>query len=164
MFVPFNSLTGDARVWIYQSDRAITFEEEKILSDILKAFCEQWEVHGKPMDTSFEIRHNRFVILAANDQASGCSIDSSVRIIKEAGAAITTDFFNRNLVAFLTADGVKLITLSGLKNAYTSGEWNESTMTFNNLVDTKASFETSWLVAAQASWLNRYLPHQPVVR
>ncbi|HEY3402008.1 MAG TPA: hypothetical protein VGK59_01395 [Ohtaekwangia sp.] len=164
MFVPFNSLPGSARVWIYQSDRVITFEEEKILSDRLKAFCQQWMVHGEPMDTSFEIRYNRFVILAANDQASGCSIDSSVRILKEGGAAITTDFFNRNLVAFLTGDGVKLIALSALKNAYASGEWNESTMTFNNLIDTKASLETGWLVEAQSSWLKRYLPHQPVVR
>ena len=164
MFVPFHNLPGSSRIWIYQSDRAITFDEEKILSDILKTFCQQWMVHGEPMDTSFEIRHSRFIILAANDQASGCSIDSSVRVIKEAGSKTGIDFFNRNLVTFRDSEEIRSIPISSLREALSRGDWTISTLMFNNLVDSKEALETSWLIPAQASWLNRYLPHQPVSR
>src|SRR5688572_3717194 len=124
MYIPFQQLPGTARIWIYQSDRALSLEDEKILSDALMTFCNQWAVHGEPMDTSFEIRYNRLLVLAANDHASGCSIDSSVRIVKDAGTKVGVDFFNRGLVAFLESGKVHVVPMADLKGALARGEWN----------------------------------------
>jgi hypothetical protein len=47
---------------------------------------------------------NRFVIIAADEDrlaASGCSIDSSVRFIKQLGQEFNLDFFNRLMVYVL---------------------------------------------------------------
>lgn len=162
MFIPFSSLPDSSRIWIYQSDRTLSLAEEKILSDLLKAFTEQWTVHGESMETSFEIRYGRYLILAANDQTSGCSIDSSVRAIKDAGEKVRVDFFNRNLISFLISDNVVSIPLNKLSAAYTQGEWNESTLTFNNLIDTKGQLEKEWIIPAGSSWLKRYLPQSTV--
>lgn len=163
MHVPFTMLPAHCRIWIYQADRELTLAEEKILSDVLAAFCDQWMVHGQPMETSFEIRYNQFVILAANDQASGCSIDSSVRVVKEVGSKLGVDFFNRGLVAFLQSDRVKTVSVANLKEAFTQGQWNASTLTFNNLIDSKADLEKNWILLARASWLKRFLPSESVV-
>jgi hypothetical protein len=162
MFIPFTSLPDSSRVWIYQSDRILSLTEEKILSDMLKAFTEQWTVHGESMETSFEIRYGRYLILAANDQTSGCSIDSSVRAVKQAGEKAGVDFFNRNLISFLVSDNVNSIPLNNLAAAYAQGEWNESTLTFNNLIDTKGQLEKEWIIPAGSSWLKRYLPQSTV--
>src|SRR6188768_266542 len=111
MFVPFQSLPDHARIWIYQSERKITSEEKTIISDTLEAFTQQWAVHGQPMDASFAVLHDQFIILAANDQASGCSIDSSVRTIKNLGDQLGVDFFNRNLIAFQKRNEVTTVVL-----------------------------------------------------
>jgi hypothetical protein len=116
------------------------------------------------METSFDIRYNHFIILAANDQASGCSIDSSVRAIKEIGSAIGVDLFDRTQVAFKEKEEIVLLKLAELKQKFESGLWNEQTSTFNNLVDTKAALADNWVVAAGTTWLKRYLPKETVSR
>lgn len=158
MFVPYTSLPTHARVWIYQADRSLTNAELDIISTLLKSFTEEWMVHGQPMDASFEIRYNRFILLAANDQASGCSIDSSVRTIKEIGEKLGVDFFNRQLVCFKRGEDVFSLPLSGLKEEFANGKIDASVYVFNNLVDTKAGVEENWLQQAGNSWLKRYLP------
>ena len=164
MYIPFESLPQHSRVWIYQSGKKFTQADIDTISKALVSFTQSWSVHGQPMDASFDIRHDQFIILAVNDQASGCSIDSSVRTIKEIGSAIGADLFDRTQVAFLVKDEVVLLKLAELKQKFEEGVWHEQTPTFNNLVDTKAALADSWVVAAGTTWLKRYLPKETVSR
>jgi hypothetical protein len=164
MFVPFESLPAHARTWIYQSDKKITDREKDIISQALHTFTQQWSVHGVPMETSFDIRFDRFVILAANDQASGCSIDSSVRAIKEVGESTGINFFNRDLVTFRTGDDLTEVSLGELKRKREEGVWHGETLVFNNLVNTKGDLEQHWIVPAKSTWLKRYLPQEQVTQ
>lgn len=165
MYIPFEALPDSARIWIYQSDRKLSSADAAILSESLRAFTEQWAVHGNPINTSFCIRFDQFVILAADDKTSGCSIDSSVRAVQEAGRAVTADFFNRNLVAFrLEQNVISLTPISGLRAALQQGQWNQDTLTFNNLVSNKGDLQSSWIVPAGASWLKRYLSSESVTQ
>lgn len=162
MFVPFQSLPDHARIWIYQADRKLTVAEKNTISEALKTFTQQWLVHGQPMEASFDIAYDRFVILAANDQASGCSIDSSVRTVKELGEKLSVDFFNRQLVSFKNENDVIVFALPDLKKKFEEGAWNQHSVLFNNLVSSKAELEKNWLVLAGTSWLKRYLPRETV--
>lgn len=163
MLIPFYQLPATSRVWIYQAERKITSAEKGIISEVLTAFTQGWSVHGQPMETSFEIRHDLFIVLAANDQASGCSIDSSVRAVKEAGAATGVDFFNRTNVAFQTAGGVTLVPMGDLKKKYAEGIWSGTTPVFDNLVDTKGKLDEAWVAPAGDTWLKRYIPAESVL-
>lgn len=160
MYIPFNSLPAQSRIWIYQSDKKFTPADIQTISQMLQSFTDNWQVHGQPMEASFDIRYDQFVILAANDQASGCSIDSSVRIMKELGSTINADFFNRTKVAFLMANEIVLLATTELKEKYSERSWNHLTPTFNNLVDTKSALAKNWLVPAGSTWLKRYLPRK----
>jgi hypothetical protein len=161
MFVPFQSISPTARVWIYQANRKFTNEENKTIASFLLAFTEQWSAHSQALKTSFDIRYDQFIILAADEDynsASGCSIDSSVRAIKQIEQNIGVELFNRNLIAFFQKGIVDLIPLAELKQKYSSGAWNEDSLTFNNLVTVKDQLENGWLVKAGDTWLKRYLP------
>jgi hypothetical protein len=158
MNVPFEKLVPTARTWIYQANRKMSSEEKTTIKQALGDFTEQWLVHGLPLEASFDIRHDLFVILAANDTTSGCSIDSSVRAMKEAGSLTGIDFFNRNLVAFKYPDEIRLVDLSLLKVAFQQGEWTEETLVFNNMTSTLRELEERWLVPAGSTWLKRYIP------
>lgn len=165
MFVPFEKIHDRSRIWIYQSNRKFNVDEVRIISGSLRAFTEGWLVHGSPMQASFDIRFDRFIILAADEDvnsASGCSIDDSVRTIKKLGSDLSIDFFDRTQVAFRTADQVFLIPTSDLKNKLSAGAWNAETTVFNNLVGSKGDIDTTWQVAAGTTWLKRFLPKQTV--
>jgi hypothetical protein len=157
MYIPFQKLSPAARTWIYQADRKLTEADKVIIGEKLREFAEQWLVHGAPLEASFEIRHEYFVILAANDTTSGCSIDSSVRVVKEIGSLTGIDFFNRNLIAFQHPGKITLIELALLKSEFLKGGWNEETLVFNNVVPTLLELEHRWLVPAGSTWLKRYV-------
>ncbi len=112
MFIPFEKLPPHSRIWVYQSDRPFSVDEEKVISGSLITFCSQWEAHGSPLQTSFKIEYHQFVILAVDESsagASGCSIDGSVRVLKELGNHLSIDFFDRSLVAFSKMKKFKVI-------------------------------------------------------
>jgi hypothetical protein len=166
MFIPFEKIQDSSRIWIYQANRKFNYEESKIISDALTTFTEGWLVHGSPMQASFSLRYDQFVILAADEDAnaaSGCSIDDSVRTLKRLGSELTIDFFDRTLVGFKNAAHVFTIPASDLKSKLNDGAWNSDTLVFDNLVKTKRDLTQAWLVPAGSSWLKRYLPKQTVV-
>lgn len=161
MFVPFEEISPTARVWIYQLDRSVTEQEKGEIGKVIKEFCHQWQAHGSPLYTSFQLMYDHFVVLAVDEKAasaSGCSIDGSVRVLKELGARHNIDFFNRSLAAFLINDEIVVYPLNQLKEIFTSGTLSPATTTFNNLVESKADFLDNWMVPAGKSWLAKYLP------
>jgi hypothetical protein len=162
MFVDFNTLPQTSRIWIYQADKPFTARDKDFISGFLPRYCEGWVAHGQPLKASFEIKFDQFIILAVDEEfnaTSGCSVDDSVRAIKQIEEATGLDFFNRQRIAFFK-DDVMTFELSGLKQKLATGMWNEATLTFNNLVTAKYQLEKEWLVPAGSTWLKRYIPHE----
>ncbi len=161
MFIAFSDLPPDARVWVYQLNRALGDVERQRVEDTMKEFCRGWSAHGSPLQTSYHLEYNHFLVLAVDEQsgdASGCSIDGSVRVLKEIGSVLHVDFFDRTSVGFLIDDRVKMYPVSSLKDLFGAGTLSASTITFDNLVATKAEFENGWRIPANRSWLAKYLP------
>lgn len=160
MFVPFTSLPAATRIWVFQANRPFTTDELQMAEKQLRAFTDEWAVHGSPLDTSFAIKYHQFIVLAADEShqsASGCSIDSSVRVLKAIEQSTGVQLFDRTLVAFKRGEQVVLFPLQQLKQKFAEGILNEDSLTFNNLVSTKGAFEKEWLVPAGETWLKRYL-------
>ncbi|MBA4056996.1 MAG: hypothetical protein C0490_19935, partial [Marivirga sp.] len=165
MLVPFKSLPDHSRIWIYQSNRKFNSQELNIISEVLTAFTERWSVHGNPLPGSFDIRFDQFIILAADENsisASGCSIDDSVRTMKELGQMINTDLFDRTKIAFKSEDNIFTIAIADLKKEYKSGVWNKESLLFNNLISTKGDLENQWLTQPATTWVSRYIPGETV--
>lgn len=161
MYIPFDQLPPDSRVWIYQADRSFSEAEEEMISNSMKEFCSQWSAHGNPLETSFEVKHSQFIVLGVNENAagaSGCSIDGSVRVLKELAAALKIDFFDRTKVAFLREGEIKLYPVQELPMVFKSGILSGSSITFNNLAPDKNAFEKNWKISVEKSWLAKYLP------
>ncbi|MBL1280433.1 MAG: ABC transporter ATPase, partial [Fluviicola sp.] len=93
----FEQLPENSKVWVYQADRELNSSEESFLLENLKIFIQDWAAHGSQLYGDVAIKDMRFVILAVDESktgVSGCSIDTSVRKIKDLGAEIKVDFFN----------------------------------------------------------------------
>jgi hypothetical protein len=160
MLVPFESLSAQSRLWIYQSDRKISKEEQQIISDTLHSFIDSWLVHGLPMTAGFTTRFEHFVIVGADEQvnaASGCSIDKAVRQMTDLGNTLNIDWFNRGNVGFYIDDEVTLISLKNLKEQFTDGRLSGSSLVFDNTIQIKSDLDR-WIVPSSDAWVKRYLP------
>lgn len=160
MFAPFEALEDSARIWIYQAIRKLTESEKNTISEALSAFTHSWVAHGNPLKTSFTILHDQFIILAADEnfnEASGCSIDSSVRVIRQLDQQFLLGLFDRTKIAFLQAGTIEMIPLNELAKALNDGRWTNNSLFFNNAIGSKGQLESDWLVPASQTWLKRYL-------
>lgn len=160
MFVPFNELPADARVWIYPMSRSADTGEVSIIESKLFEFCKQWSAHGFPLKASFCVRHSHFVILALDEgagDASGCAIDSSVRVFKYLQQQTGIDFMDRTQSAFWVENQVVLFPNNKLKELFEAGTLMATTPAFNNLIDRKGDLDANWVRPASQTWLARYI-------
>lgn len=160
MFIEFDEMPDHARTWIFLAGKEISNRDRTVVETRLKEFTLQWEAHGQPLCASFKIVENQFIVLAVDEalnDISGCSIDSSVHVIKEIENKTGIEFFNRNLVPFQMPDGIVLISLGELIQKFAAGVWNGRTNTFNILANTVGAFRSNWIVPAEKTWLKRYM-------
>lgn len=153
-----------SRVWIYQSNRPFTLQEALETESILENFIENWASHGSPVKGYANLFFGQFIVLMADEtlaQVSGCSTDSSVRLVKSIEDRFGVTLFDRQLLAFLKEGNVELIPMQQLAYAYSHGFINDDTLYFNNLVDTKKAMEESWMLPLRSSWLAAKLEKQP---
>jgi hypothetical protein len=74
-----------SRVWIYQANRPFNEREAAEINEQLHQFASQWLSHGTPVKGWGKLLFNQVIVLMADESAtgvSGCSTDSSVRIVK----------------------------------------------------------------------------------
>jgi len=146
-----------SRVWVYQSNRLFLMSEALHIEDMLKEFTMHWQSHGTPVKGAAYLFFGQFIILMADETAtgvSGCSTDSSVRLIKDIEKRFGVNMFDRTTLAFVIKDKIQLLPLSQLQYAAENGFIAPDTLYFNNLVLTKEELETKWLVPVKDSWLS----------
>lgn len=143
----FPNYPESARVWIYCADRFLNGTEESYLQEQLTHFLKQWNAHGTELFAEGTVLHHAFVVIVADEdkvKASGCSIDSSVRFMKELGKELQVDFFNR-LSVLIEKDGeLKRIHFNELDQYK---DWN----VFDTTVTQLGSFRQKFSIPVLAS-------------
>ena len=148
----------DARLWVYQSNRELSTEEVNSIQKSGKQFIDGWEAHGASLKASFDLLYNRFVIIAVDEKqtaASGCSVDASVRFLKQLEVDYNLNLFDRFQVAYFDEDLIKVCKLNDFRVLLKQNIVNENTLVFNNMVTNKSDFDKSWKVPVKLSWHNR---------
>ncbi len=160
MYTNFNTLPQNSRIWIYQADRKFTREEVDLLRENAIAFIEEWTRHGAALKGSFAIKYNRFLVLAVDESfanASGCSIDASVRFVKQMETLFSMDLMNKLNVTYKEGQTIRLVNLSTFQEYAKVQKITSETIVFNNMVQTKGDLESLWEVPAQQSWHRRFV-------
>ncbi len=147
-----------SRVWVYQSNRLFTMGEAITIEDQLNQFVASWNSHGDPVKGFGTLYFGQFVILIADESAtgvSGCSTDSSVRLIKEFERIYQVNLFDRQLLAFVIKEKIQMLPMNQLNYAAENGFINSETLYFNNTVLTLRELRENWLIPVKASWLSK---------
>ena len=159
MYVPFESLPEESRIWIYQSNRKFSDAEMTEIEEALQAFLKDWAAHGTSLESSYLLKYNRFIIIAVNQNiqsATGCSIDASVQFIQSLEQKYNVDLLDKMNVTFKVGEHVAFKPLIEFKKMAKDKAVTEKTILFNNLVNTIEDWNTNWEVPAGESWHSRF--------
>ncbi len=132
----FPELSASSKVWVYTADRILSDEEAALLQNEADAFVLNWAAHGTGLTARGKVIENRFLVLVADEtqvNASGCSIDSSVKFVKSMGEKLSVDFFNRMQMVIQNDDQLKYVHVSELKNYADWDVYNPMITTLNEL-------------------------------
>ncbi|WP_088323196.1 ABC transporter ATPase [Polaribacter tangerinus] len=160
MYTEYTNLPDSARIWIYQSNREFSQQEIAIISEKAIDFINTWTRHGDDIKGSFTIKYNHFLVLAVDESytnVSGCSIDSSVRFIKQIEDEFKVDLMNKMNISFKIKNTINIVKLPDFQRYVKEGKVDATTIVFNNMVDSKGALENSWEISASESWHQRFL-------
>jgi hypothetical protein len=156
-----NDFSNNSHVWIYQSSRVFNPSEILQIKELLKNFLIDWKTHGTPVKGFGDLFFSQFIVIMADESAtgvSGCSTDSSVRLIKQIEKDCEVDLFDRQMLAFVINEKIQLLPLSQINNAIETGLVSANTLYFNNTILTKKELLNHWIIPVKKSWLAKRIP------
>jgi hypothetical protein len=106
----FDNMSKDPRTWIFQSATLLSDTQKNIVATELDQFLQKWAAHGTELFAAFEIRYNRFIIIALDEDhssASGCSIDSMMRLIQKLDDEFSLKLLDRTRVTYKVGDEIR---------------------------------------------------------
>ena len=149
----------ESRVWIYQADRPVSEAQVSEVNQLVDRFTERWTSHSRDVRATGGLLHDRFLVLVADETkagVSGCSIDSSVEFVRQLGSHCKVDFMDRVHFAYIEDEEVRTTHMHALADLVSSGQVDDSTLFFDNLVKTKGDFVSSWVKPLGDSWMKRF--------
>ncbi|MGB0930262.1 MAG: hypothetical protein ACPGVB_05780 [Chitinophagales bacterium] len=156
---PYNELSPQSKIWIYQSNRPFNDSETLDIQKELVNFTKQWAAHGQELKAYGNVYYQQFIVLMVDETAhgaSGCSIDSSVHFLKNLQKKYGVNLFDRLNMAYRdTSNNVITADRNTFQKLVNIGEINDDTIVFNNLVRNKQEFETKWEIPMKESWHKR---------
>ena len=160
MLVSFDKLPLNSRVWVYSSNRKFIQKEIISIRKDLENFLSNWTSHNQNLETGFELRYDRFIIIAVNQEinnASGCSIDNCVRFIKKLENKYEVDLLDKMNVIYKQDKHLYHKKLNEFISMYKNNSVSLNTVVFNNLVNTISEYKFKWEIPVKESWHNRFM-------
>lgn len=150
-------LPDDSPLWVYTTDRALTDAETDRLSDFMEQFLAQWESHDRPVTGAFEIREDRFLLVAGHleeGDISGCGIDESVRVIERIGSEMGFSWLPSLHVFYRSEQGrVKAVPRGEFRSLVESSTVTPETSVFDVAIDELGTLRSDGLERpARESW------------
>lgn len=155
----------NSKVWIYQCNRDLNIAEVTEIEKALKIFSKEWTSHKQELKATGTVLFNRFIVLIADESLNsvgGCSIDSSVKFIREIEIHFAITLLDRTKMLFESEGVMKEISLNQLEESISNGTIESETIYFNNTVTTIAEMKNKWRVPVKNSWLSSRLNPETV--
>ena len=165
MYIPFEQLSDEARIWVYQASRPLSQQEQTSMLQKALSFLTQWVSHGNPLQSSAALLYDQFLILAVEESfqgATGCAVDASIQFIRSLEQEFQLTLLDRTHVAFRQDEHNVLVPLSQLQAKIQQESISAKTLTFDNTITKKRELADQWLIRAKDAWLGKYFQPRPI--
>lgn len=126
----------------------------------LDRFAKEWTAHKQELKAMGKVLLNRFALLMVDEsvnEASGCSIDASVKTIREFENKFSVSLLDRSIMLFERNNSFFEIPLHQLKENISSGKIFVEDFFFDNTITSLEQLKTRWKIPVKNSWIfSRY--------
>jgi hypothetical protein len=160
MFVDYNTILEDAKVWVYPSSRKFYPTEIEEVEQKIKTFVENWKADDENFKASYQFLYNRFIIFVADVSETiitNADIDASVSFILELQETYKIELLDKMNACFKQGEFVQYKELKDFKKLVKNKAVTGKTIIFDNLVNNKEDLENFWEISLENSWYNRFL-------
>ncbi len=156
----FSQIPYTSRVWIFAAERELSPAESDMLIAEVTAFLQGWTAHKVETLASVELRYNRFLIIAADEDVAkpgGCSIDEMMRRVRMLGETYGIEFIGMPRVEYRDSDGnIQSIPRVEFQKLVENKSVNGSTIVFDNTITSLSELnDGKWELPASNSWHSR---------
>jgi hypothetical protein len=161
--MPFSEMPDHSRVWIFAAARPLNEQEAQVLLDQVDAFLGEWHAHGAAVVGGRDWRYDRFLMIAADETAtgvSGCSGDALFGMLKETERGRGVPLLDSAPVWYRDRAGeIRALSRPEFRALVQSGEVDEETTVFNNTVTTISDVRVGkWETPLRDSWHAKAFP------
>ena len=141
---------------IYILEKNINFKSDEI-NLILKSLCEKWKSHNNEVVSSFQIYRDRYIILFAEEGISGCSIDSSNRLLRYELDRLNINVMPNSKIGIFIENKIKLEDRSSIINLIQANKLQPNDKMINTTVTNKKEYNKNWILEINKSWLTNFI-------
>lgn len=157
---PFSRLPDTARLWIFASPEPLSDPKAERLLEVVDTHLASWLAHGRPVVGARDWRYDRFLLVAADEAAtgvSGCSIDSLFHVLQREEQRLGIRLLDPAPVWFRDAAGeLRSATRSEFRAHVRNGSLGPDTVVFDNTVATVGDVrEARWETRMKDAWHQR---------
>jgi len=162
--VPFDRIPDDARLWVFATPRPLASGDADALLERVDAFLDGWAAHGAPVVGARDFRHGHFLLIAADERAtgvSGCSIDSLFHALSDVERELGTDLRRTSSYVFYRdgSGNVESAERPAFRQLAAAGQVSEDTPVFDNTVGTVGDLRSGgWEKRFGDAWHARAFP------
>jgi hypothetical protein len=165
--IPYIAIPEHARAGVVGAAQPVVGDDAERLVAAAETFLLTWHAHGEPVIGAMDWLYDHFLIVAADEQAtgvSGCSIDSLFRALKEVERELGVTLLDSSLVWFRGMGGhVAALARAEFRQMVCRGEITEATTVFDNTVGTVGQIRCGeWEPPFGTAWHSRaFTPRAP---
>lgn len=156
MYVDLDNIDGNAKCWIYTLKKNCKNVNEQI-HKFLKKICENWMTHGNSVKASFDVYDNRYIILFAENNISGCSIDDTNRIVREKLNELNIEIMPNSKIGIFSNKKTVYYDRLQLLDKIKANEISISDKMIDTTIRTKFDYDKKWIVEINNSWLINFI-------
>lgn len=162
MMERFAEFPSAARVWVYGLDRTLSEGDAGRVREVLDDFVAQWTSHGAPVVGAYNLFENRILVIAGYcaDGISGCSTDSSVRVVRSLEDRFGVRGLDGSLVFYRGPEGtIDALPRTEFQRRVDAGDVGDDTVVFDTTVQTIADLRSGLFeITFARSWHARAFP------
>ncbi len=149
----------DSHLRVFHAPRVLTPEEKKRVEEDLSAFVASWSAEKRPVTGAFEIVHDQFLVIAADETMvplTGCAKDAMTRKVRNISAELGVDLVHGPPICFRDGDRIRAVGRDEFGKLVEDGTVTSETMVFDNTICAVGPYrEGKWEVPAKDCWHGR---------
>lgn len=160
MIVDFNTIPNYCKLWVFPSSRKFYPQEIADLQQRIEAFLTNWTNEGNPIECSYSLKYDRFIVITANDAEISLTLkahDDLTAFILGLEAIYNIVLLDKINVCYKQGAFVQYKDLIAFKKMMKNNGVSKKTTVFDNMITTKEELENDWEINIMDSWLGRLL-------